>query len=80
VPLPQVVVDALAAHLARTPAVEVEIDDHTAKPKPKRRTATLMLTTARGGPVRRQRFSEVWRRAARMVGVPDDKTLHHLRH
>jgi hypothetical protein len=44
VPLPQVVVDALADHLAEFPAVEVEILDTTVKPEPKPRMATLVFS------------------------------------
>ena len=35
VPLPQVVVDTLAAHLAAFPAARVEVLDTTRKPDPK---------------------------------------------
>lgn len=50
VPLPQVVVDALAAHLAAFPAARVEILDATRKPDSKRRTAALVFTSSTGRP------------------------------
>jgi integrase len=62
-PLPQIV-DALAAHLATFPATRVEILDATHKPDPKRRRATLVFTGATGRPLRRTRFSDIWRPAA----------------
>jgi integrase len=49
-PLPQVVVDALATHLAT------------------------------GRPLRRTRFSDVWRAAAAAAGIGDGVTFHDLRH
>jgi integrase len=80
VPLPQVVVDALAAHLAAFPAVTVEVTDATVKPTPKRRPAALIFTSAAGQPLRRTRFSEVWRRAAAVAELGDGVTFHDLRH
>jgi integrase len=78
VPLPQVVVDALAAHLAAFPATATEITDATVKPDPKRRPARLLFTTAAGLPVRRTRFSPIWRAAA--AGLGAEVTFHDLRH
>jgi integrase len=80
VPLPQVVVDALAAHLAAFPAVPVEILDATHKPEPKARQAVLVFTTPAGGAVRRTRFSPIWRPAATAAGLGDGDTFHDLRH
>jgi integrase len=80
VPLPQVVVDALAAHLAAFPTVPVEILDATHKPEPKSRQAALVFTTAAGVPVRRTRFSPIWRPAATTAGLGDGVTFHDLRH
>jgi integrase len=80
VPLPQVVVDALAAHLAAFPAVPVEILDATHKPEPKPRQAALLFTTAAGAAVRRTRFSPIWRPAATAAGLGDGVTFHDLRH
>jgi integrase len=80
VPLPKVVVDALAAHLAAFPAARVEILDATHKPDPKRRLAALVFASATGRPLRRTRFSDVWRAAAGAAGIGDGVTLHELRH
>jgi integrase len=80
VPLPQVVVDALAAHLAAFPTVPVEILDATHKPEPKSRQAALVFTTPAGVPVRRTRFSPIWRPAATTAGLGDGVTFHDLRH
>jgi integrase len=80
VPLPQVVVDALAAHLAAFPTVPVEILDATHKPEPKSRQAALVFTTPAGVPVRRTRFSPIWRPAATIAGLGDGVTFHDLRH
>jgi integrase len=80
IPLPQVVVDALAAHLAAFPAVSTEVLDTTVKPAPKLRTARLLFLDDRGEPIRRTRFSEAWRPAARAAGLGDDVTGHDLRH
>jgi hypothetical protein len=49
VPLPQVVIDALAAHLAVFSAARVEILDATRKPDPKRRPAALVFTSLTAG-------------------------------
>ena len=80
VPLPQVVVDALAAHLAAFPTVPVEILDAAHKPEPKSRQAALVFTTPAGVPVRRTRFSPIWRPAATAAGLGDGVTFHDLRH
>jgi integrase len=80
VPLPQVVVDALAAHLAAFPASAVEILDTTVRPEPKRRPARLVFTDPAGLPIRRTRFSPIWRPAAAVAGLPDGTTFHDLRH
>ena len=80
IPLPQVVVDALAAHLATFPAVEVERLDTTVKPEPKRRSALLVFADGAGQAIRRTRFSTIWRPAAAAAKVPDGATFHDLRH
>ena len=54
IPLPQVVVDALAAHLAAFP------------PGPD----GLVFTTASGRPVRRSNWGDVWRPAVASAGLP----------
>lgn len=65
VPLPQVVVDALAAHLATFPAS----------------SSGLVFTTSAGEPIRRTAFSaNVWRPAVIRAGLPDETHFHDLRH
>jgi integrase len=80
VPLPGVVVDALTAHLAAFPAVEVELLDTTSKPTAKRRPAAFIFTTSAGLPIRRTRFSDVWRTAAKAAALPAGASFHDLRH
>ncbi|MEO5841229.1 MAG: tyrosine-type recombinase/integrase [Acidimicrobiales bacterium] len=55
VPLPTVVTEALAAHLAKFPPGD----------------NGLIFTSAMGEPLRRTKFSETWRAAVKAAGVPD---------
>jgi integrase len=64
IPLPDVVRDALAAHLR----------DHEAGPD------GLIFTNDRGEPVRRTRFSDVWRPMIRAANAPEGTGYHALRH
>jgi integrase len=65
VPLPQVVLDALAAHLAAFPAGP----------------DGLLFTDARGRPLRRDSFGrDVWRPAVQTVGLTAGVGFHALRH
>ena len=65
VPLPDVVLDALAGHLAAFPAGE----------------DGLVFTADRGGAIRRNRFSEaVWVPAVARVGLAKGTGFHSLRH
>jgi integrase len=64
VPLPRVVIDALAEHLHRW---QTEPDG-------------LVFVDDQGRPLRRNRFGEVWRRARVEVGLPEGVTFHDLRH
>jgi integrase len=65
IPLPQVVVDALAAHLAAFPAGP----------------EGFVFTTEAGKPIRRTAFSaQVWQPAAHAAGLPPVETFHGLRH
>ncbi|MDG4809928.1 tyrosine-type recombinase/integrase [Micromonospora sp. WMMD1120] len=79
VPVGQVVVDELAAHLAEFPAEEVEVLDVTGK-RPVRRMARFVFTDAAGQPLLRSAFNaDVWDPARRAAGVPE-ATQHDLRH
>jgi integrase len=65
IPLPQVVVDALAAHLAEFPAAP----------------GGFVFTTTAGTPQRRTAFSaRVWQPAVRAAGLDGSVTFHALRH
>ncbi|HUZ20624.1 MAG TPA: tyrosine-type recombinase/integrase [Acidimicrobiales bacterium] len=64
VPLPTVVTEALAAHLARYPAGPGE----------------LIFTTGEGQPIRRVTFGNVWRIAVAKAGAPAGTGFHALRH
>ncbi|HEY0889666.1 MAG TPA: tyrosine-type recombinase/integrase [Nocardioides sp.] len=64
VPLPQVVVDALAAHIAAYPPGE----------------HGLIFTGRHGGPVNRDDVARSFKAAARVAGAPATARLHALRH
>lgn len=64
IPLPQTVVDALAAHLQTFPTG----DDG------------LVFVRESGQPWRRSAFSSHWVKARRATGTPEDMTMHSLRH
>jgi len=64
VPLPDSVAFVLAEHLRQFPAG----DD------------SLVFTIPDGGPVRRQRIGEAWRRAAKAAGIADGIGFHATRH
>lgn len=65
VPLPDVVLDELARHLARFPVGE----------------SGLVFTNNAGAPLRRNRFSEgVWQPAVRATDAPTGTHFHDLRH
>lgn len=81
VPLPTHVQEAIAAHLAVHPAVDVTLP--WAEPEGRARTAALILTTESGQPVRRDRFNEqVLKPAIIAAGIPPtrDNMTHALRH
>jgi len=64
VPLPQVVADGLAAHLAAYPPG----DDG------------LIFTNALGRPINRASFAQAWLPAARRAPLPQGESFHSLRH
>lgn len=80
VPLAQVTLDAIAAHLAAFPATEVTISDRIDPRKPVTRCARLLFTTADGQPVARHQWSRIWRPAAKAAGLAPGTALHALRH
>jgi integrase len=64
-PLPQVVADAMAAHLAAWPA-------HP--------DLGVVFTNERAEPIQQQPFASVWETAQRKSGLPEWATPHDLRH
>ena len=80
VPLAQVTLDQVAAHLAAWPAAEVEVDDRTDPLAPRRRSARLLFTLDCGRPVTRNVWSAIWMPAARAAGLPPRTGLHVVRH
>lgn len=64
IPMPVVVAETLAAHLARY--------------RPGR--GGLVFTNTLGNPLRRNTAGEMWHRAARRAGLPTTVTFHDLRH
>ncbi|TSD62806.1 site-specific integrase [Aeromicrobium piscarium] len=68
VPLPQVVVDALAAHVAAHGTADLDGEQ-------------LVFSAPEGAPYRRSRFSDaVWRPAVKSAGLPEGTRFHDLRH
>lgn len=79
VPVGQVVIEALAAHLHRLPAQEIEVADHLGR-TPTMRPAKLLFTTDAGKPLHKKTFVEtVWWPARVAAGVPA-AGMHDLRH
>lgn len=79
VPVGQVVVDALAAHLAAFPARDVEVVDRTGR-QAIVRSARLIFTTEAGKPLHRAVFNELtWWPARAAAGLPE-VGMHDLRH
>jgi integrase len=64
IPLPRVVTDALAAHLAAYPTA----------------TDGFVFTNDESEPIRRTRFSDLWRPAVLAAGAPAGTGFHALRH
>jgi integrase len=64
VPMPGVVCDVLAAHLAAHPPGQTG----------------LVFTNTLGAPIRRNTAGAMWHRAATAAGLPDWATFHDLRH
>jgi integrase len=78
VPLPQVAVDALAAHLAAFPAVTQPLE---CRDGGRRWVEEVELVfTTEGRPQRRSHFSRHWTRAVAAAEVPGGTTFHDLRH
>lgn len=82
IPLAQVTLDALAAHLAAWPAEGTPVEDRVDRRRrePRQRSARLMFSTAQGLPITRPSWSGIWGPAARAAGLPERIGLHALRH
>ncbi|MFF9601169.1 hypothetical protein ACF1GY_02700 [Streptomyces sp. NPDC014684] len=91
VPQGRSVVDEIARHREKFPPQVVHIEDRTNPRKPVWRHARLLYTSETGGAIRRGSWAKVWARnvkranehlkkAGSKVRVPDDTTLHDLRH
>ncbi|WP_327395408.1 tyrosine-type recombinase/integrase [Streptomyces phaeochromogenes] len=92
-PVPQghSVVDAIVRHRQEFPPRVVHIEDRTNPRKPVWRHARLLYTSETGGAIRRGSWAKVWARNVKRanahlgksgskVRVPEDATLHDLRH
>lgn len=80
VPLAQVTLNALAAHLALYPARTVTITDRTDPHKPVEREARLVFTLDDETPVARHTWSGIWAPVAKAARLPARTGLHVLRH
>lgn len=81
IPLPQVAIDALAAHCAAFPPQEVEVEFRADGGRRSTETVRFVFTDECGSPIRRTAFSaKVWQPAAKSAGLPDRTGFHGLRH
>ena len=80
VPVPDFVLARLAEHVRQFPPVAVSLPWQLPSGKPV--TRSLIFSLPDGRPLNRQRFGEIWRKAARKAGVPDGRRNgpHVLRH
>jgi integrase len=76
VPLDDVVLDAVAAHLVRYPARVLPMLDERGRA----RSVELLITNRIGGPVRRSSFGHCWARAVRDAELAAGTRFHDLRH
>lgn len=80
IPVAQMLLDRLAAHLAAHPPVEITIVDKTGK-QPVTRKARLVVLDEENSPLRRATYGRaIWRPALRRAGVESGPTYHDLRH
>jgi len=75
-----VVVEALAWHLESFPVGEQSVQCPDATGRRWHEPVALIFTDHNGAPIRRTRFSDVWRRAVKESGAPRDTTFHDRRH
>lgn len=80
VEMPNVVCEALSAHLERFDPVRLELEDRTNPRRPRHRATTLLFATSNGLPLHRSNWSRVWRTAIGRTDIPAGFGLHGLRH
>jgi len=80
VPLPDIALEALAAHLASHPAVPTACHRQLPTGQLVEVVEPLLFTPAQGDPVRRQRFIAAWVAALDRAGLPAGTRFHALRH
>jgi integrase len=80
VPLPEVALDALAAHLATRPAAPVPCHRLNPRGEVVEALEPLVFTTLHGAPVRRQTFNNAWVDALARAGLTPGTHFHALRH
>ncbi len=80
IPLPRVAVEALVSHLADFPPSLGPILWRDTAGLTATEDVELVFSTEAGNPIRRNRFSDVWRRAVAEAGTPPDTTFHDIRH
>ncbi|MEJ7832636.1 MAG: site-specific integrase [Nocardioides sp.] len=80
IPLPQVVLDELAAHLAAYPPESQTVPVVHAGGRESSESVGLLFTTSAGKPIRRTSYAEAWRAAVAAVGAPGGTGMHAMRH
>lgn len=80
IPLPQVVLDALAAHVAAYAPTAQTVPVMLTGGRELSESVALMFTTAAGKPIRRTSYAERWREAVAVGGAPAGTGMHALRH
>jgi len=80
VPVPRVLVEALAEHLAEFPSTLREMVCRDEAGRTWTEVVELVFTTARGEPLTRSRFGEAWRDAVKEASLPAGTSYHDLRH
>ena len=80
VPVPRVLVDALAEHLTAFPPAPREMLCRDESGRTWTEVVELVFTTTRGEPLSRSRFGDAWRGAVEDAGLPTGTSYHDLRH
>lgn len=79
VPVPRVLVEALAEHLSAFPPAPREMVCRDEAGRTWAEVVALVFTTARGEPLTRSRFGEAWRDAVQEACLPAGASYHDLR-